>query len=271
MIESDRALVLRTHDLREHAKIASLLGFTTGRLRLVAHGVRTAHSRFAATLEVGNEIDLVFSQVPGRELGTLREAVVRRAHLAGASRLDTLGVGMAVLELLDRLVPEGAHEPGLAADTVSMLAALRRAANRGGSLLLFYGFELRLLDRLGAWPDLEACAACGRRLARAGGLLDVRAGSLWCTGCGAGAGRVALSAEVAGVLGDLAQLPWEELVARGSESRERRLIGVVLHRLLAAHVERYRLPRALRLLKKVDTDGPHHPPDRPSSSFPTMA
>jgi DNA repair protein RecO len=271
MIESDRGLVLRTHHLRESAKIVSLLGFTSGRLRLVAHGARTARSRFAASLEPGNEIDLVFAQTPGRELGTLREAAVRRAHLAGARRLDILGAGMAVLELLDRLVPEGAHEPGLAAATVDMLAALRSGTTRAGSLLLFYAFELRLLDRLGAWPDLEACAGCARVLGPAGGFLDVCAGSLFCSGCGGGRGRVGLPGAAAVLLADLAGRRWEEIERRPTEPHERRLAGVLLHRLLAAHVDRYRVPHALALLKKVDTAAPGRLSAHASTAFPGTA
>src|SRR5262245_3984589 len=115
MIATDRGLVLRTYALRETSKIVCILGFEHGRLRFVAHGGRAARSRFGASLEPGNEIEVVYSLAPQRELGTLRETTLRRPWLAGTRQLETLATGWATLELLERLVPEGAGEPGLGA------------------------------------------------------------------------------------------------------------------------------------------------------------
>jgi len=273
VLASERGLVLRTYALRETSKIVGVLGFEHGRLRLVAHGGRAARNRFASCLEVGNEIDLVYSLGPGRELGTLREAVLRRAHLAGANRLSEMGVGLAAIELLDRLVPEGAHEPGLAEETAAMLGALRSAPDRGGVVLLFYGFELRLLGRLGARPGLETCAGCGRSLIDSGGQLDVRAGAISCGACPGGrrVGKLALSPEALRTLAALGRLSWPEIARLVTPAPERRILGLALHRLLTAHVERYRLPRSLALLQKVDGGGATSSTDDTSAAFRPMA
>jgi DNA repair protein RecO len=250
VIATDQGLVLRTYPLRESSQIVGILGRRNGRLRVVAHGSRGGKHRFGGSIAPGNEIDFVYSMSPGRDLGTVREASLRHAWLGGVARLEVLATGLAVIELLDRIIPEGAQDAGLLDASLSALAAQRGSADRAGALLAFWRFELELLRHLGLEPQLGACLDCGRE-ADGGGWLDVRAGALRCSRCrhhAAGAmrlpvvGAMTLAAHAAG--GDA---PAQTTVD------ERRAVGLAVHRLLVAHLERYRYPESLRLLKKVDT------------------
>ena len=75
---------------------------------------------------------------------------------------------------------------------------------------------------------------------------------------------MALPLEAVQALRALAGPGWEEIALLATTPRTRRAVGLCLHRLLGAHVERYRIPRSLRLLKNVDTEadeGPLNPPD----------
>jgi DNA repair protein RecO (recombination protein O) len=247
VIAADRTLVLRTYPLRDTSLIVCLLGHEHGRLRLVANGSRGRRNPFGASFVVGNEVDLVFSLAAGRELGTVREATLRRAWVAGTSRLEVMATGLAVAELLDRLVPEGARAPDLLAAALDALAALASSPDRATALLVFWRFELILLGHLGLQPALDACSACGARLLE-GGWLQVGDGALRCRRCRRAApGDVRLEPETAALL---AALGGGDLGAPALAAR--RAVAVVLHRLLTRHVERYRYPTALRLLKKVD-------------------
>jgi len=272
MLQSDRGLVLRTFKLGETSKIASILGFAHGRVRLVAHGSRAGKHRFGASLEVGNEVEIVYSLAPERELGTLREAALRRAYLAGSSRLDAMGAGLAILELLDRLVPEGAGEPGLGEEAAAVLGGMSAASERGAVLLLFYAFECRLLARMGLEPHLGSCAGCGRPAGESAGTLEIGAGAYRCRACqDARPGRgLGLSSEASGLLAAVAAGTPEEVAGLQSTPRTRRLVGICLHRLLAMHLERYRYPRSLALLKKVDTEADEQVVPAAAVRFPTM-
>jgi len=270
MIASDRGLVLRSYPLRETSKIVCILGFEHGRLRLVAQGSRAAHSRFGASLEPGNEIEIVYSLGPQRDLGTLREATLRRPWLAGTRALEPLAAGLATLELLERLIPEGAGEPGLASEAVATVAALRDTTGRAPALHIFYAFELRLLGRLGLRPALGACDSCGIAAGDRAGVVDLEAGAFRCGQCAAnGPGRVSVSAEAAGLLAALAALEPAQVAACDSTPRARRQVGICLHRLLASHLERYRYPRSLLLLKKVDVGIRIDAATAPTEGFPT--
>lgn len=261
MLSHDRGLVLRTFPLRETSKIVSILGREHGKVRLVARGVRGVRSPAGASLESGNEIEFVFSLKPGRDLGNLREVTLRRAWLAGSGRLATLAVGWAALELVERALPDGAREEGLLPDLWSYLEALQYTDDRAAAVLLFYAFELRLLERFGLDPALDVCRVCGRT-PRGSVALDVQGGSWTCGNCRVPGSRVwSVPAAAAAVLVQLRDDPWQAAHLESTRST-RREVGLVVHRLLAAHVERYRYPRALALLKSVV--GPTPPEDPPS-------
>ena len=103
----------------------------------------------------------MFSLKPGRDLGQLRESTLIKAWLASSPRLDTMAAGWACLELLDRVVPDGAPEGGLLDIAWEVLRQLQEARHREDSVLHFYAFELQLLEQLGLQPQLGACRLCG--------------------------------------------------------------------------------------------------------------
>lgn len=254
MLARDRGLVLRVYRLRETSAIVCVLARQHGRVRLVARGVRAPRSRAGASLEPGNEIDFVFTQLPGRDLGSLREATLVRPWVAGLGRLEHLAVGWAGLEILERILPEGAPEDGLLDDAWCFFEALGRAADRTGAVLLFYAFELRLLERLGHAPELLACRVCGNE-SSAAGVLDADEGLWACDRCRPPGPRLLhIDASERDLVLALTRSPWEA-AGLASEPATRRKAGRILHLLLSTHVERYRYPRALALLKKVDGDG----------------
>jgi DNA repair protein RecO (recombination protein O) len=252
MLTSDPGIVLRHIPLGETSWIVSLLGAASGRVRLVARGARAPRSRLGAGLEVGNDLDLVFDLRPGRDLGYLREASVRRRPLATCRDLAAIGAGFAILEILERAIPEGGREVGLLDDVRGALGALGAGTGRARALLLLYAFERRLLDRLGLGPELDACADCSQAVER-GGWLDSRAGTLRCRSCGRGGpGCHLLEAATLDLLRALATRAWDRVADPIPEARTRRAAGLSLHRLLGMHLEKYRLPAALRLIQKVD-------------------
>jgi DNA repair protein RecO len=160
-------------------------------------------------------------------------------------------VGWAGLELLDRVVPDGAPEEGLLDVAWGYLEALQDRRGRAAAVLLFYAFELQLLERLGLAPELSACRVCGRGPS-ASVHLDLGSASWTCDRCRvAGGAPWRLPGAAIATLRVLQRQPWEELA---TDTPTRRAVGMLLHRLLTAHLERYRYPRSLRLLKRLDAE-----------------
>jgi len=258
MIKADRGLILRTWPLRETSRIIAALTRETGKVRLVARGVRGPRSRVGANLETGNEVELIFSLKPERDLGQLRESTLVQPWLTRAQRLDAMAAGWACLELLDRVVPEGAPGGGLLDIAYEILGALKNCQRRTEAVLHFYAFEVALLQELGVQPQLAACRLCGEQ-PQGQMWLDVQDAAWSCDSCHApGSRSLRLSAGSAHILATLSAASWQ---ASGLETlpAERRSVGLALHRLLVHHVERYRYPRSLQLLKTAPEAGPDLP------------
>ncbi len=155
--------MLRVVEFGEADLILHLLTPETARLTAIARHARRSRKRFAGTLDLFNH---------------LRVSAVRRAGAAGMARLEQatlveafpalredaarFALGCYLLELLDRLAPEG----GARADARRLfsfaLAALRALEARSPDARIRVLLELRALDAVGLRPELEACVRCGR-------------------------------------------------------------------------------------------------------------
>jgi len=180
------ALVLRAVALGESDLLLHLLTPETARLTAVAKGARRSRKRFAGTLDFFNHLR-VQAVRRGQGMARLEQAVLLRAFHGLRSDSARFALGCYLLELLDRLAPEGA--PGrdarrlfaFALDALRGLDA-RRPDARTRALL-----ELRALDALGLRPELEACVRCGGPLAGGAPLrFHVGDGGPLCRRCGEG-------------------------------------------------------------------------------------
>jgi len=95
--------------------------------------------------------------------------------------LAAIGHGGYAVELVDRLLPDGASVPRLFRLLVSYLEHLDQG---GASLSGRRFFETNLLNILGYRLSLDACAACGVELPADAARRAGAAGTVLCTGCG---------------------------------------------------------------------------------------
>ena len=140
------ALVLRAVDFGESDRIVHLLTPAAGRLPAIAKGARRSKRRFPGTLDLMNRLAVQIERRRPAALARLEGA--RLLHTYEAVRGDAVrfALGCYLLELLDRLAPEG----GAAAD----LGRLFRFA--------LEALELRALAALGLRPELLRCVRCGK-------------------------------------------------------------------------------------------------------------
>jgi DNA repair protein RecO (recombination protein O) len=158
------ALVLRAVDFGESDRIVHLLTPALGRLPAIAKGARRSRRRFPGTLDLFNLLAVQIVRSRPAALARLEGARLLRTFESirgGAARFT---LGCYLLELLDRLAPEG----GAPSDLVRLYGFARDAlawldceppTQRMRVLL-----ELRALDALGLRPELRRCVRCGREL-----------------------------------------------------------------------------------------------------------
>lgn len=154
---STHAIIIGRHNFGEADRIIVLLTPDQGVVRGVAKGVRRIKSRLAGHLELFSESDLMLAT--GRNLDVITSARLIR-HLSTADDYDRMRLAYLFAEMTNRLA--GEHEShdgvyGLLQDGFSALAAPEAPTDT----VLELWFKLRLLDRLGYRPELDACVACG--------------------------------------------------------------------------------------------------------------
>jgi DNA repair protein RecO (recombination protein O) len=180
-----QALILRSVDFGESDQILHLLVPEVGRLSAIAKGARRSVRRFAGTLDLFHHVKI---QVERRRTASL--ARLDQANLIEpftSLRVDTgrFAMGCYLLELFDRLAPEGGAEADMRRLFSFALGALRALAVRVPDTRLRTLLELRALDALGLRPELTRCVRCTAALAGEGPIhFHVADGGVVCGSCG---------------------------------------------------------------------------------------
>jgi DNA repair protein RecO len=240
----DRAVVLRTYEYGETSLVVSVLTRGSGKIRLLAKGANRRKSPFAGALRTGNIGEIVFYYRPDRGLQLLKEIESRNLFENYIEDLEKLCIFQAGLEVVDRSVIEQEADERIFDLLEGFLAALPGADDPWAVLFTLY---VRLLKMSGVYPSTAGCTVCGKELA-AGFRAVPQTGRVTCGGCGSGdalfiSGR---SAEV------LRRMETGDFEGPSLGSKERKEIGRFLHYLFLHHIEGYRLPSALNILKEVN-------------------
>ena len=187
--ERTEALVLRSVDYGESDRVLHLLVPEHGRLAAIAKGARRSRKRFPGTLDLFNHLQVQIARRArgASTLARLEQAVLVRQHGALRTHPGRFALGCYLLELLDRLAPEG----GTAGDMRRLfrfaLDALEALGHHEPGPALRTLLELRAFDALGLRPELRRCVGCGRELAAEAGLgFHVADGGPVCASCGGG-------------------------------------------------------------------------------------
>ncbi|MCI2056147.1 MAG: DNA repair protein RecO [Oscillibacter sp.] len=176
-----RGIVLRETETKEADKILTLLTAESGKISVIARGVRRKTCRFAAAAQT-----LAWSEWTLYQKGEwyyANEGTTLELFDGLRKDLSRLSLGFYFAELTEAVTAENEQAGPLlrhllnglyALDTLHKPEDLARAA-----------FEFKALSLAGYEPLADACAYCGTETPEAP-LLDVVQGVLRCKSCGAG-------------------------------------------------------------------------------------
>lgn len=160
------ALVLRAVDFGESDRILHLLTPEIGRVTAIAKGARRSRRRFAGTLDFFNHLRVQLERRRPSSMARLESATLLASFDTIRRHTARFGLGCYLLELLDRLAPEGGARGDVRRLFAFALAALRAIERGEPDLRLRTFLELRALDALGLCPELRRCVRCGTELGR---------------------------------------------------------------------------------------------------------
>ena len=159
-----QALVLRVVDLGESDRIAHLLTPATSRLTVIAKGARRSRRRFPGTLDLLNLLAVRVDRRRPGSLARLEQARLVDAFPALRVRSSRFALACYLVELIDRLAPEGAGGREARQLFDAALGSLRAIGEREPDARLRVLLELRVLAALGLRPEFSRCVRCGRGL-----------------------------------------------------------------------------------------------------------
>lgn len=152
----DNAVVLRSWKLGEADRIVSLMTQGNGKIRCVAKGVRKTKSRFGASVEATNHLEVQLYRGKG-DLDTLTQvqSIDRFPVLRGD--LELFARASSMLEVVELVAQE--REPN--EDLYTMLARAMHTVSTSHSHLVVAGFFLKVLVHEGFAPSVDICVMCG--------------------------------------------------------------------------------------------------------------
>lgn len=156
-----QAVLLRSYDFGESDRIVHLLTRDSGRISAIAKGARRSVKRFPGTLDLFNHLHVQIDRGRRGGMARLEQASLLSPFLPLRRHPGRFGLGCYLIEVLDRMAPEG----GVQADArrlfefcISVLEALQRVVPDARLRVLL---ELRALAALGLCPELRHCVRCG--------------------------------------------------------------------------------------------------------------
>jgi DNA repair protein RecO len=147
MIQTANAIVLRTTDVKESSRIATLLTDSNGKVAVMAKGVRRPKNRSAGVLETGNIVEVVYYYKSSRSVQTLKEASILHKTYNLRRDFKKLAVVSPTLELLDQIVHEAEESTELYQFAVRMIRWVNDTDEP--VINLFPYIQVRIADLLG--------------------------------------------------------------------------------------------------------------------------
>jgi len=155
------AILLRAVDFGESDRIVHLLCPREGRVTAIAKGARRSVRRFAGTLDLCNLLRVDIEQRRASSMPRLDQAVLLHPYLGLREQAARFGLACYLLEIVDRLAPEGGAAPDLERIYTFTRSALRLIETERADARLRLLLELRVLAALGLRPELRICVSCG--------------------------------------------------------------------------------------------------------------
>ncbi len=187
MIKKVEALVLRSIDYQESSKILTIFTRELGASGVIVKGARRAKNKFGASLEPLAHIHAVLYIKESRELQLLTDAELISSFPKIQRDFEKLFLSLSILELVYIITRHDGQSESLFDLLIETLKIIENATN--SVVLLFYYFEVRVIELLGFQPSIEGCASCNKNVydlldqGEKRALFELGRGSFQCESC----------------------------------------------------------------------------------------
>lgn len=175
------ALILRTVPFQESSKIVRMFTREQGKIAVIAKGSRRIKSGFRGLLEPLNHIETIYYYKSTRDVQTLGNIELLNSFLASVASMESTILGMALLEIIDKIVHDHQHDSEIFDSAITHLKTME--ANPDNCKFVFIRFLQNLAEILGYRLNVETCHRCRAALLDSAFYDPVNA-ILLCADCG---------------------------------------------------------------------------------------
>lgn len=247
-ILKDRAVILKTYDFGESSAVAVALTREHGKIRLLAKGAKNQRSAFLGNLQTGSLGEVVYYYRQDKGLQLLKEITSGYIFDAADGDLEQLCIFQAGLEIIDRSIIEQETDERTFDVLERFLARIRTAVD---PWTIFFALEVQLLAIMGHLPSVDMCEQCKKNLADVSLWINPSTGVVTCEDCRR-EGALLLSRESAALFVRMCSAGLDGIDSVKAKPEVRRELGKLLHHIYMHHVDGYRLPKSLQLLRGGD-------------------
>jgi len=249
MIAKTEAVVLKTINHGDTSRIITLYSRDTGKLKLIAKGVRSPKNKSSGLFQPTRHLQVVYYEKERSELQLFKSGELMNGFFGLEDDFDRLTLAQVMVELLDRST-EG--EEGHEAIFHLVTNDLHQLSTKGKSpASVYWHFHLHLLKELGYRPHINHCSRCQEELT-GGGSLGQQSSHLECAKCHQpNQGSIDINDNTRETINQIL----DSFEGPGMESdlkpKERRALWNFLWRYTFYHIESTRGMRSLKVLNQL--------------------
>ena len=249
MILDTEAVVLRTLNHGDTSKIITLYSRDTGRLKLIAKGVRSAKSKALGLFQPTHHLSVSYYEKQQSELQLFKSGELIRGFFQLEKDFDRLTLAQVLVELVERSAEKEEPHPKLFDLVVESLNRLNDPEE--STSLTYWYFHLQFLREMGFRPETDRCHFCGETLKHGAGLRP-RVGGLTCLRCQPlDVHDIELSPQLIELLNQLLDNHYPEDASVKLSEIDRRRLWDFLWRYTHFHIEPTRNMKSLKVLKQL--------------------
>ncbi|MCM3002523.1 DNA repair protein RecO [Priestia koreensis] len=177
MLKKCEGIVIRTNDYGESNKIITIYTRELGKIGLMARGARKPSSRLSSLTHLFTYGQFLF-QGGGSGMGTLQQGESISSMRSIREDIFLTAYASYIVELTDKATENNQINPFLFQLLYQTLSYLEEGFDMEVLAIIF---EMKILNVLGLYPQLDRCAFCGATDGRFG--FSIREGGLICHRC----------------------------------------------------------------------------------------
>ena len=179
--------VLKSYPFGESHKIINVLTKESGKMKIIARGVKKTSSKYGSSFELLNEVSLLLVPAKGNDLYDIRESSINTSYHHLREDLTSIKLIYYLVEFLDQMTQEDHHD-------VRVYDLLKNVLDRSLENItplyeLTKSFILKTLQMSGFLSDINECSHCSQKLqnqsndSRKKIYISTRSGWIFCRNC----------------------------------------------------------------------------------------